>query len=469
MTPSEPRHDLDRADAERVWTGHVAASAGERWHQRYVGRHVIAEFLDSVSVTDPSGRQHLVIDRQRVLNWMIQDVAGKTPRYAAERLAILDRFLKVLAQAGLVGSNLLAEYRTGHGQRSWRCLIRALQAENPEAALATLRLPSPLSGPLAAHVRSYIDLQRSLGKDYRMQQSASSDLDRFLHAQAVDSPQATTPALMESWIDAQTCGARSRVHRARFARRFFDYLRSLAVVTHNPVTRQLTNPQRMPSSSFKPFIFTQEQLEAILAKARQLPDHHMCCRRAQTCATMLMLLCTLGLRHGEVRHLRICHLDLVRQTLLIDQTKFHKSRYVPFGPKVGQCLEQYLEVRRTLLQPVREDDLLFVTKWRKPICPRMLLDVFRDILGSLGITGVEGQPLPRLHDVRHAFAVNRLLRWYRDGVDVQSRLPALSTFLGHVNPQSTQVYLTITADLLREANARFHRHFGSAFDEEGQR
>ena len=170
-----------------------------------------------------------------------------------------------------------------------------------------------------------------------MQQSALSDLDRFLHAQAVDSPQATTSALIEGWIDTQTCGARSRVHRARFARRFFDYLRSLTVVTHNPVTRRSTNPQRMPSSSFKPFIFTQEQLGAILAKARQLPDHHMCCCRAQTCTTMLTLLCTLGLRHGEVRRLRIGHLDLVRQTLLIDQTKFHKSRYVPFGPKIGRA------------------------------------------------------------------------------------------------------------------------------------
>jgi integrase len=97
----------------------------------------------------------------------------------------------------------------------------------------------------------------------------------------------------------------------------------------------------------------------------------------------------------------------------------------------------------------------------------MLLDAFRGILRTLGITGLPGQELPRLHDLRHACAVHRLLRWYRDGVDVQSRLPALATFLGHANPQATEVYLTITADLLREANARFHQHFGSPFDEAG--
>jgi integrase/recombinase XerD len=124
-------------------------------------------------------------------------------------------------------------------------------------------------------------------------------------------------------------------------------------------------------------------------------------------------------------------------------------------------------VRSALLVPVREDDPLFVTKWRKPVCSDMLLHAFRDILGTLGITGGEGRRAPRLHDLRHTFAVDCLLRWYRDGVDVQSRLPALATFLGHVNPVSTEVYLTITAELLREANARFHRHFGASFEEEG--
>ena len=229
----------------------------------------------------------------------------------------------------------------------------------------------------------------------------------------------------------------------------------------------LTSPHRLPRSAFKPYIFTREQLAAILAAAQKLPDNHMCRCRAQTCVTMLTLLVALGLRHGEARRLRRCDLQLDRQLLFIAQTKFHKSRYVPFGPKVSCCLERYLEVRHTLLQPVRDDDPLFVTKRRKPICPKMLLDVFRDILGTSGITGMPDQGLPRIHDLRHTFAVHRLLRWYRDGVDVQSRLPALSTFLGHANPQATEVYLTITADLLREANVRFHSHFGSQFDEAG--
>jgi integrase len=467
VTDTAKRHELQRSDVERVWANHLAAAAGEPWPQRYSCFDTIQRFLDSVGVSDPSGSQPLVIDQQGILRWMIQDVAGKAVSYAAERLAVLDHLLKVLVRAGLVDTDLLAKYRTDHGKRSWRCLARALQAANPETALAALPRTSPPSGPLAAHVRSYIDLHQALGKNYRAQKTALQNFDRFLHAQVIASPQAVTSALVEHWQDTLTCGAYLRIHRVRFVHRFFEYLRGLAVVMHNPVPRLLTSSRRMPRSAFKPYIFTREQLAAILTAARQLPDNHVCRYRAQTCATMLTLLSALGLRHGEARRLRLCDLQFDRHALFIAQTKFNKSRYVPFGPKVGRCLQRYLEVRHTLLQPVRDDDPLFVTKWRKPIGFKMLQNVFRGILDTLGIKGLPGQGAPRIHDIRHSAAVNRLLRWYRDGVDVQSRLPLLSTFLGHADPRGTEVYLTITADLLREANARFHNHFGSQFDEVG--
>jgi integrase len=181
---------------------------------------------------------------------------------------------------------------------------------------------------------------------------------------------------------------------------------------------------------------------------------------------MLVLLAALGLRHGEVRRLCIRDVDLTRGVLFIRQTKFHKSRYVPFGPKVGGCLRQFLEVRRTVLQPLRDDDPLFVTLWRAPVRKRFLMAAFHGILRELGITAPEGRRRPRLHDMRHSFAVHRLLRWYREGADVQARLPLLAAFLGHVDAQYTAVYLTATAELLHEANERFYRHTGCLFNEE---
>ena len=96
-------------------------------------------------------------------------------------------------------------------------------------------------------------------------------------------------------------------------------------------------------------------------------------------------------------------------------------------------------------------------------------NTFRAIVGRLGIQGGSGHKPPRPHDMRHSFAVHRLLRWYREGADVQSKLPMLSTFMGHIDPTSTQVYLTVTAALLQEANARFYRSFGNVFDQENDR
>ena len=183
---------------------------------------------------------------------------------------------------------------------------------------------------------------------------------------------------------------------------------------------------------------------------------------------MLALACALGLRSGEVRRLQIRDLDLQRGTLFVRETKFHKSRLVAFGPKLNQFLQKYLALRRSIFSPLRDADPLFVTQWRAPVGVIFLTATFRKIVDALGITGHPGQSGPRLHDLRHTFAVHRLLRWYREGVDVQSRLPILSTFLGHIRPRSTEVYLTITAELLREASARFHQNCGHLVDQEIQ-
>src|SRR5581483_10414001 len=138
MTSGEPRPGCDRADAERVWGEYLSATAGESWQRRPQNRHVVEQFLTGLCADDPSGRQRLVIDEPRVRDWMIRDVVGQSPASAAERLAVLDRFLRVLVEAGQIETHPLTGYRTGHHLRSWQSLVRALQAEDPRAALAAL-------------------------------------------------------------------------------------------------------------------------------------------------------------------------------------------------------------------------------------------------------------------------------------------------------------------------------------------
>jgi integrase len=385
-----------------------------------------------------------------------------------KRLGIIACFLRALVREGLLHANPLAEFRARHGDASWRVLAQAFQTDNPEAALAALRGRAQPCGPIEGHIHAYLELQRSLGKAYRTHGYVLQNFNRFLHLQAVDSPRAITPELVRRWMESLPEYPTTRHEYLGIVSRFFDHLKQAEVVAVNPAAVVRYCLGRRPHRKFQPFIFSHEQMTSILSKAQQLPPKAWFPLRGPTCHTMLGLLYALGLRHGEARRLQIQDLDWDRQTLLIRETKFHKSRYVPFGPRVGQCLRRFLDLRQTVLAPVRSDDPIFTASSRAPIAHNVLLIAFRTILKELEIAAGPGERLPRLHDLRHTFAVHRLLRWYRENVDVQSRLMALSTFLGHLDPSYTQVYLTITEDLLGEANARFYRHFGQALNEEAR-
>jgi len=165
------------------------------------------------------------------------------------------------------------------------------------------------------------------------------------------------------------------------------------------------------------------------------------------------LLYGLGLRVGEAVRLHLRDVDLQQNVLFIRETKFSKSRLVPLGPKLAARLRHYIEERHDV---TREPDRpLFSFTKRGCICPETISQTFHALVPKLGLALPPGVSTPRLHDLRHAFAVGTLLRWYRQGIDPNRRLIHLSTFLGHVDPNSTAVYLTITDKLLAEADRRF--------------
>lgn len=461
----QPNYVIRRVDAERVFEAHLASLAGKSSQTWHMNRRTIRSFLNATEYQNGRQKGFLYLDEAWLLRWMVWDSADLPPRHAMQRLGIVARFLRALTQAGI--TDLMVEFRARLGQCSWESLVPAIQSADPKTALAALRVSVPQPGPLSAFIGPYLELHQSLGKDYDGHRHVLRGLDRFLQAEGSASLAAITPTILERWLEPMTCIPVVRQRKVHSVRQFFDYLLGLKLVTNNPVSTTLLGAGKYPTAC-KPFIFTAEQIASILAAARRLPRSLFIRWKAEMCYTMLAILCALGLRHGEVLRLRLRDLDLARDTLFIDQTKFHKSRYVPFGPKVRQCLEQFLEIRRTMLPPIQSDDPLFVTLWRSPLSPNTLLTVFQMIVRNLGIKGAVGQRPPRLHDLRHTFAVHRLLRWYRGGVDVQSRLPALATFLGHVDLKHTQVYLTATAELLQQANDRFYRHFGSLLGEEVQ-
>ncbi len=454
--------------AELIIAEHLAALAGRSYAVRCLHRGTIRRFLAYCREVRVQPADRLLLDRQELKEWLIHECADVAVGYSRQRLSILAQYTRALARAGLLETDLMAEFKAHYGQLGWVKLNLALRSTDSDVALTALRVaatPQP-PGPLAATIQSYADLRRSLGLKGDAMRNTLLDLDRFAQSLGIMSPDGVTSAVIEKWMQPMDVIAVVRNRKARHVKRFFDHLRTLRVVAINPVPAALLVTGKQRYCGAKPFIFTTQQIAAILDAARQLPASKKFPHRTQTCVTMLTLLCALGLRHGEVRCLRLRDVDVTRHTLFIDETKFHKSRYVPFGPKVGRCLERFLAFRRTILAPVGEDDLMFVTLSRAPLAYETLYKAFDEIIRGLGITRVAGQRAPRVHDLRHTFAVHRLLRWYRDGVDVQSRLLLLSVFLGHANVYSTQVYLTMTGDLLLEANKRFHRHVACVIDKE---
>ena len=147
--------------------------------------------------------------------------------------------------------------------------------------------------------------------------------------------------------------------------------------------------------------------------------------------------------------------DFEQRLLVIRETKFYKSRLVPFGPKLEALLKAYLQLKAKHWGSFAPDAPLFSLRGARAINPCTVSQTFHRLVPRLSIEIPPGCSPPRLHDLRHSFAVGALLRWYRSGVDPQVHLLALATFLGHVDVNSTAVYLTTTAALLEQANRRF--------------
>jgi site-specific recombinase XerD len=249
-------------------------------------------------------------------------------------------------------------------------------------------------------------------------------------------------------------------------RQFFRYACDLKVAQINPVTEPILDEIGTPRRTFRPHLFTPEQIRAMLDTARGLARTHMFPLRPEVMHTIIGLLYTLGLRISEAVHLHIGDIDEDRGALFIRQTKFFKERYVPYGPRLARHIACYLEARRAVVPGPQEEDPAFVGWAGRPVTIHQIRRHFKEVILAAGIAPANGAALPRVHDLRHTFAVHRLLRWYREGVDVQERLVLLSTFMGHGNIYATQQYLSITGALLDEANKRFRAGFGDVAGEE---
>jgi len=316
--------------------------------------------------------------------------------------------------------------------------------------------------PLANGIEDFLAYKRALGQSFLTEEYALRLLDAFLVQQKVQTIEGVTAELVDAFLASRPRKRpRSYNHLISVLKRLFSWLIKHNYLTDFPLRMQT----RKETSKRIPFLFTTTMVRELLACAGNLKDSRNTPLRGPTYRTIFALLYGLGLRVGEVTRLCLKDLDFERSLLVIRQTKFAKSRFVPFGPRMQVLLEEYLQLRAKKFGSLHAEDPLFTFGGGRPINRHTVSQTFHSLLPQLGLRVPQGVSPPRVHDLRHSFAVSTLLRWYREGIEPGTRLLHLSTFLGHVDPDSTAVYLTITPDLLLEANRRFERFAASALQE----
>jgi site-specific recombinase XerD len=304
-----------------------------------------------------------------------------------------------------------------------------------------------VAADLATAVADFLAHKRALGRKYLTEEATLRLLLAFAERRGAAGLRQLTPALLDEFVASRPrARARSFNHLVGILGCFFDW----AVTQQRLQVSPLHRTRRRETDRRLPFLFDIGHARQLLEAAAALPDNPRATGRGPTYHAIFALCYGLGLRAGEACGLGLADVDTQRQLLLVRGGKFGKSRLIPHGPRMGELLACQIERRAG-----RCDEALFSFDGRRSVHPGSASQTFHRLVTELALPVPDGVAPPHLHCLRHSFAVGCLLRWYRDGVDPQARLYRLSTFMGHVDPASTAIYLTITPQLLAEANQRF--------------
>src|SRR3990172_7798038 len=320
---------------------------------------------------------------------------------------------------------------------------------------------------LAAAIKDYLDYLDNLGFCIEPQASNLKRIDAFLVENNIGCMQECDSRLWLALM-AQNQG-RVKGTTLRGWRNTFHglcrYLVRQGVVPENPV-EAFPIPRL---EHYRPYVFSLEELRRFFNYLQQQADHHVAdpltSFRFRSRYVFYHLLYACGLRASEGVRVTTTDYSAQERTLFIQPSKFHKDRLIPIGGRVASNLESLLQLRQRLFGIPSEGAFFLILPQRRPFTPHMASNYFRTTIRHLGIYRPEityrncTHGTPHLHELRRAFAVHRLMRWYRDKADVDAKLPLLATYMGHCRFEYTKTYLTLTQRLLSEAGTRFARSF----------
>jgi integrase len=373
---------------------------------------------------------------------------------AIDRAKLFSKFMNWLVNKGKCRYNpfddLSRNYRGGFAG-----IFRALISEDADSQLEALRRPVKYGSFLGAEIKNCIQRHRALGYRYGSEKVHLLGLDRFLQTRP-SLRRESLAGVIQAWSDS-----RERLSHKYFAQRAGRLLwkelhRTDASIP--PIVVDANLLSRVRKLYRKPTIYSSNEVHHLLETA--LPSQSASAPLRSHCIYMMIVLAyCCGLRIGEIARLRMGDLLLDDGEIEIRHSKFFKSRRVTLSTSAREALKTYLAVRVRSGAPTSPDSGVFWSTVRRKeyaygTARQMLTMTLRAASLKPGI-GLKG---PRIHDLRHSFAVNRLLDWYRSGINPQSQLPHLATYMGHVDIGSTLVYLTMTPELNRIASERFRKY-----------
>lgn len=300
-------------------------------------------------------------------------------------------------------------------------------------------------------LKTYLDLRRGLGTGLR---NSGGNLHRFVEFLDREGSAVITTQLALRWATSSTKAAPATyAQRLGDVRRFAAYLSATDPRTEVP-------PHGLLPARFRrcpPYIYTDEEIERVVREAARLPSPSGL--RAETYATLFGLLAATGLRLGEALALDRDDVDLHSGILAVRRAKFGKSRFVPLHDSACAALSRYAQ-RRDALVPRPTSPAFLLQERGTRLTHSIAEHTFAVVSRAIGLRpparageGRRGHG-PRLHDMRHRLAARTLVRWYREGRDVERELPKLSTYLGHVHVADTYWYIEAIPELLRLATER---------------
>lgn len=295
-------------------------------------------------------------------------------------------------------------------------------------------------------ISQYITFRQSLGEDFTAPARVLRHFGRLMGAEIEIADLRAEE--VKAFLDGKRSLTRYWHRKFSVLRGLYDYAIGRGLAASSPLP--LTIPKR--PASHQPYIFTKDELRRLLDATDSFRKYTRQIE-PQTLRTLLLLLYGAGLRVGEALALNQAEVDLSAALLTIRETKFYKTRLVPLSADLNRALTNYHSRRENSTDSSRP---FFTGKNGARLTGHAVRKAFGQLRQSAGIHRADKALYqPRLHDLRHSFAVHRLVSWYQSGADVQKLLPHLATYLGHVNLAATQVYLTMTPELLEAASARF--------------